>query len=155
MNKAFVREPEDTGELHCPKCGTAGTAVGRETLEAQLATESLARIAESGYFCPSPTCEVAYFDQFGRTVPREAMKRPAYPKDLDAPICGCFGFTRDDVEADVREGVVTRCRDLVAKSKSPAARCIIMAPSGQSCVPEVQRYFMKLRQEREAIPGPG
>ena len=36
MNKAFVREPDDTGAGHCPRCGSLGIAVGAETLAAQL-----------------------------------------------------------------------------------------------------------------------
>jgi len=147
MNKAFVRDPDDTGELACPRCGSLGAAVGRETLHAHLTPDALRQVAESAFFCSSATCSVAYFDQFGRTVANEFLQKAVYPKSPDAPICGCFGFTRDDVEQDVREGVVTRCRELVAKSKTPAARCAIMSPSGQCCVPEVQRLFMKLRQE--------
>ena len=32
MNTAFVREPDDTGQLHCPACGSLGTAVERDAL---------------------------------------------------------------------------------------------------------------------------
>ena len=28
MNKAFVREPDDTGDRYCPKCQSLGEAVG-------------------------------------------------------------------------------------------------------------------------------
>ena len=35
MNKAFVREPDDV-EPRCPKCGTPGEKVSRETILAQL-----------------------------------------------------------------------------------------------------------------------
>ena len=28
MNKAFVREPDETGALHCPACGSLGSPVG-------------------------------------------------------------------------------------------------------------------------------
>ena len=150
MNKAFVKEADNTGEGHCPKCGSLGPPVGRETLQSLLLAESLRKLAESGFFCPFPSCEVVYFDQFGRTVGADSLRRPVYPKDRDAPICGCFGFSRDDIEQDVREGVVTRCKALLGKAKSPAARCAVMAADGQSCVPEVQRYFMKVRQTRQA-----
>jgi len=150
MNKAFVRDPDDTGELACPRCGTLGVAVGRETLEAHLVPDARRQLAESAFFCSSPLCPVAYFDQFGRTAQVELLERPVFPKSPDAPMCGCFGFTRDDVERDVREGVVTRCRELVAKSKGPDARCAILSPNGQCCVPDVQRYYMKLRQDSNA-----
>ena len=35
---------------------------------------------------------------------------------------------------------------VVARAKSDEARFRTMSPSGQSCVAEVQRYYMKLRQ---------
>lgn len=152
MNKAFVREP-DSSECRCPRCGSVGSPLGPETLRAHVAAESVKKLAESGFFCPFATCDVVYFDQFGRTLGRDAIQRPVYPKDPEAPICGCFGFTRDDVEQDVREGVVTRCRELLAKAKSPEARCAVMAADGHCCVPEVQRYFMKFRAAWQAREG--
>jgi bacterioferritin-associated ferredoxin len=73
------------------------------------------------------------------------LRHPVYPKDPQAPICACFGLTAEEVEADVAEGGVTRVRALIEKAKSPAAHCGTAAASGQSCIGEVQRYFMKLR----------
>lgn len=145
MNKAFVKEPEDTGAAHCPRCGSLGVAVGDETLSAQLSAEDRRGLPESAYYCPFGRCEVGYFDHFERTTPADRVLRPVYPKDPDAPICGCFGFTCEEIEADVREGGATRVRELLAKSKSPEARCATMSPSGQCCMGEVQRYFMRLR----------
>lgn len=145
MNKAFIKEPEDTGEAHCPRCGSLGVAVSDSTLSAQLSADDRRNLPETAWFCPFARCEVAYFDQFERTVAANRLSRPIYPKDPDAPICACFGFTCDEIEADVSEGVATRVRELLAKSKSPEARCTVMSPSGQCCMGEVQRYFMKLR----------
>lgn len=145
MNKAFVREPDDTGQLHCPACGSLGIGVQRETWQAQVKPEALESLAETAFFCPYARCEVAYFDMFDRRVTTDALLHGVYPKDAQAPICGCFGLTCQDVQADIREGVVTRVRELLAKANSPAAACRIKSPSGQSCVGEVQRYYMKLR----------
>jgi len=149
MNKAFVREPE-LAEYRCPKCGSLGSPVGRETLEAHLVPEALPRLAPSGFFCAERNCEIAYFDQFARSVQCDVLRRPVYPKDLEAPICGCFGFTREEIEQDIQEGVATRCRELVAKAKSPEARCGVMAADGRCCVSEVKRYFMKFRDASQA-----
>ena len=41
------------------------------------------------------------------------LVKPVYPKDPAAPICACFGFTSEEIEADVREGVATRTRALI------------------------------------------
>ncbi len=122
--------------------------MAEETLQAHLTADALRNLASSAFFCPYPTCEVLYFDAFERHVAVEAVLKPVYPKDPDAPICGCFGLTPDDIERDLDEGSVTRVKELLAKAKSPAAHCRTAAASGQSCVPEVQRYFMQRRAAR-------
>lgn len=145
MNKAFVKEQEVL-EDRCPLCNTSGRSVSQEALEQHVEADARRKVAQPALFCSNPKCEVVYFDQFGRTIPLDLVQRPIYPMDADAPICACFGLTRDDVEFDVAEGVVTRCRELVTKSKSADARCSVLAPDGRCCVPEMQRYYMKLRQ---------
>ena len=144
MNKAFIREPDDTGCLHCPSCGALGIGVGRETWQAHVKPDAACGLAEAAFFCPYGRCDVVYFDMFERRVTSDAVRHGVYPKDPRAPICGCFGLTREDVEADFREGAATRVRELLAKAKSPLARCLTMAASGQCCTAEVQRYYMKL-----------
>ena len=154
MNKAFIRERDHTDQAHCPRCGSLGLPVGRETLAALLLPEALSAVAESAFFCPYPACEIVYFDVFDRTVGNRSVRRAVYPKDPNAPICGCFGLTRDDIDQDIAEGVVTRCKDLIAKSKSTASRCSIMAADGRSCISEVQRYYMRTRQGAKAQGSP-
>lgn len=143
MNKAFVREPEDTGKQYCPRCGALGEQVGRATLEAHLHSEALGTIAETAYFCPTSNCPVAYFDLFDRAATIEALVRPVYPKDRDAPVCGCFGLTEDDIEADLAECAPTRVRAHLAKANSGETRCESAAANGRSCLAAVQRYYMK------------
>ena len=104
MNKAFVREPDDTGQLHCPVCGSLGIAVGRQTWELHVRPEAVGGLAESAFFCPFARCEVVYFDMFERRITTDQALHGIYPKDPQAPICGCFGLTAEDVEADIREG---------------------------------------------------
>lgn len=146
MNKAFVREPEDTGQRYCPRCGSLGEAVGSQTLESLVRPAALAGISTSAFFCSFPQCEVAYFDLIERVITVDQLVRPVWPKDREAPLCSCFGLTRDDIETDVAEGSVERTRAAVTKAKSPAADCVHQAPTGKSCIAEVQRYYMKLRQ---------
>ncbi len=144
MNKAFVRE-SDSIDVLCPRCGAAGIDVPRGTIEQHVPPEALRVLAATAFFCPTPTCPVAYFDAFEAQIGQEALLHPVYPKDSSAPLCPCFGLTRDDVEADVAEGTPRRIRELLARSKSPAARCEVASPSGRSCLPDVQRYYFKLR----------
>jgi Zinc binding domain len=147
MNKAFVKE-QDSTEGRCPRCGSPGTVVFQETLRAHLAPDALQHLTESAFFCAQPRCSVVYFDLFDRVVEEAAVKTPVYPKNPAAPLCACFGLAREDVEEDIREGTVTRTRACVEKAKSPEARCAVVSPSGQSCVAEVQRYYMKMRERK-------
>jgi hypothetical protein len=152
MNKAFVREPEQLAD-YCPHCGSQGQPVGGETLETYLSAEQRRKISEPANFCPSPQCEVAYFDTFERFVLTGQLSRPVYPKDPDAPICACFGLTREDIEQDVREGVVTRVKAIIQKANSAEAHCTRMAANGCSCVAYVQKYYMQCRAAKEKQEG--
>ena len=145
MNKAFVREPDDTGVRYCPKCGSVGTPVAAETLDAQLDATARAELADAAFYCPFAKCPVAYFDNFERTVAVERLKSPAYPKDPAAPLCNCFGVMAAEIDADIAENGVTRTRELVAKSKSAAAHCLTAQPDGRSCAAEAQRYYMRAK----------
>jgi hypothetical protein len=147
MNKAFVKE-QDSTEGRCPRCGSPGAPVFWETLAAHLAPETLEHLTDSAFFCAQPRCPVVYFDLFDRAVEEGDVKTPVYPKNPAAPLCACFGLTCEDVDLDLSEGVVTRTRECVEKAKSPAARCAIASPSGQSCIAEVQRYYMQHRAEQ-------
>ncbi|HEV3341850.1 MAG TPA: hypothetical protein VG125_15900 [Pirellulales bacterium] len=147
MNKAFVREPDDLGGAQCPRCGSLGIAVAGETLDAQLAPAERRNLPESAYYCPFARCEVGYFDQFDRWVASDKLLHPAYPKDPAAPLCPCFDFSCEEVEADVREGGTRRVKELLARTKSSSARCTTMSPSGQGCMGELQRYYMRLREQ--------
>lgn len=146
MNKAFIREPDSTSE-YCPRCGTLGQPVVKETLDAHIAVDKRRAIGDSGCFCPSPQCDVAYFDAFHRMVLVADLSQPVYPKDLDAPICACFGLTRDDIERDIEEGTVVRTRAILERAKSHEAQCTRKAANGQSCVAYVQKYYLQRRNQ--------
>lgn len=148
MNKAFVKEPEFDGRAFCPRCGTLGVAVGEGPLDAHIRPDSRMKMQDAAWFCGFARCDVAYFNIFEAVVTVDELKSPIYPKDLDAPICACFGLTYDDVEADVREPQPTRIRALLAKSKTSDARCQTLAADGQCCMKTVQELYMKLRNAR-------
>ncbi|MFC1597557.1 hypothetical protein ACFL5Q_06430 [Planctomycetota bacterium] len=149
MNKAFVREPDNTAD-YCPRCGSKGEPVGGETLRSFLTDEHRQAVTESANFCPSPRCEVVYFDSFERAVLAADVRCPVYPKDPAAPICGCFGLTREDIERDVQEGVTTRVKAILEKAKSSAARCRHMAANGKPCIGYVQKYYMQCLNDRKS-----
>jgi hypothetical protein len=147
MNKAFIKEPEFDGRAFCPRCGTLGAPVEYAAIDEHVRPESRGKLGDSGWFCGFPRCEVAYFNLFDAVVTIDELRRTVYPKDLDAPICACFGLTYDDVAADVRDGTPHRIRELLAKSKTSAAQCERLAADGRSCIGAVQELYMKLRSD--------
>ena len=144
MNKAFLKEPEQGAE-YCPQCKCLGQPVSSVTLDALVRPEFRHQLGATACFCPYPTCEVAYFDAFERSVLVTSLVKPIYPKDAQAPICACFGLTLEDIEADIAEGVVTRVKAAVARAKTPEAACQLKAGNGQSCVAEIQKCFLRRR----------
>ena len=144
MNKAFVREPESDGRAYCPRCGSLGIPVGAVALDTHIRPETRSKMREFAWFCNFPRCDAAYFNEFDEVVTVRDLILPVYPKDLDAPICPCFGFKYDDVEADLRDGKPSRIRELLAKSKTPDARCQSLAADGRCCMAAVQELYMRL-----------
>lgn len=112
-----------------------------------MTDEQRQAITESANFCPSPKCEVVYFDSFERSILTADIERPVYPKDPTAPICACFGLTREDVELDVQEGVTSRVKAAIEKAKSSAARCRQKAANGKPCIAYVQKCYMQCLKE--------
>ena len=147
MNKAFVREPDFDGRAFCPRCGSLGLPVETGPLDAHVRPESRAKLGDTAWFCNFPRCEVAYFNLFEAQVTTDELQAPVYPKELDAPICACFGLTYDDVEADMQAGQPTRIRALLARSQSSEARCEALAADGRCCMGAVQELYQKLRQQ--------
>lgn len=150
MNKAFVREPDADARVLCPRCGSPGTSVGNGPVEKNVRPETVTFLRDAAWCCTNGACDVVYFNMFEQFVRVSELLRPVYPYDLDAPICACFGFTMDDVESDVKDGVPTRIRELLEKSRSHEARCSSVAIDGQCCMKEVQRLFMKLRSQQNS-----
>lgn len=150
MNKAFVREPDHDAD-YCPRCGAKGQQVNRDTVRRYVEAEKAQRVTDPANFCPSPSCEVAYFDAFERVILTSELSRPVYPKDPAAPLCACFGLTRQDIEQDVREGVVSRVKAILEKANSPDAQCPQLAANGQSCVAWVQKYYLQCREAQSRV----
>ncbi len=145
MNKAFVREPDFERHTRCPRCESISHHVWGGPLDAHVKAEARQTLGEDAWCCPSPRCDVVYFQPDGPVVLVSELRQPVYPYELDAPICACFGLTYDDVAADVAEGVPVRIRELFAKSKTPAARCAVVAVDGRCCLTAVQELYLKLR----------
>lgn len=144
MNKAFVKEPEDYGD-RCPACGSVGVQVTQRTLAAMLKPDcDMDGLSQSPCFCPLPSCEVAYFDGFERSVAVTNLKQPVYPKSETAPICPCFGLMSDAVATAAETGDVDEIKSHIQRAASHEACCEERSPTGTSCVANIQKLFMRL-----------
>ena len=149
MSRAFVKEEETPGPT-CPSppgCGGTGVPVSSTTLRARLAPEAAARFADEAFFCPNPACDVAYFDGRLAWVSRAELLEPAYPKQAGAPVCACFGVSREALEDLGRRGDKAALRAFLKRAASPEARCATRAADGRSCATEARRVFLR------ALPG--
>jgi len=149
MSRAFVRDPETPGPT-CPSppgCGGTGVPVSSVTLRARLRPEAAARFAGEAYFCPDPACDVAYFDGRLAWVARSELLDPAYPKQTGAPLCACFGVSREAIEDLGRRADKAAMRAFLERAASPEARCATRAADGHSCATEARRVFLR------ALPG--
>lgn len=143
MNKAFVREPEPDDRSFCPKCGVVGISVGQAALLNHLHGETRSKLGSAVWFCPSPNCDCVYFDLLEQSVLVDELLRPVYPKSIEAPICACFGFTLDDLDAAISSRSPVSLRELLAKSKSKDANCAVLSADGRCCMQEVQRLYIR------------
>ncbi len=147
MNKAFMREPDDNGQRFCPRCQSLGVALTAETWRAHVAKPGEVQLAEQAYFCPFPRCDVVYFDEFDRVAVQREIAHPVYPKDADAPLCGCFGLTADDVEQDLREGALRECEPCWPRAKHPRPIAECSPPAVSAVSARCSAYYMKRRSE--------
>ncbi len=109
--------------------------------------DSRSNLGADVWFCPSPGCEIAYFDFLERFVLVNVLRHPAYPKSVDAAICPCFEFTIDDLDTCIRHRSPELIRELLAKSKSIEANCTTLTADGRCCMQEVQRLYHRGVQE--------
>jgi hypothetical protein len=148
VNKAFLREPDEPDDLHCPRCRVLGQAAARDAVAALVSADDLRQLGSAIWFCPNPLCEVGYFDAFEQTVAAARFRRRVYPKNPQAPICPCFCLTADAVEADARAGNPAGVKALIARAAAGPTSCATRTPTGQCCVDEVQRLYLKTAAKR-------
>ena len=148
MNKAFVREPDAESALRCPACHGRGTEGAAAAAAHHLAESDRAHLAAEVWFCGNADCDVVYFDIFEQMVTVERLPEPVWPWSSTAPVCACFGLTLEDIIADAEDPEPLRIRALLQQSTSAEADCRTLAVSGQCCMTEVQKQYLRLRQGR-------
>jgi hypothetical protein len=149
----------------CPITGVIGQPVDTITLKALLVPTALAKLdPQAQYeFCPDPTCDTVYFSE-AQTFERHDVEVPVLAKDLDVsvPVCYCFGWTRERIQAvgdpafdEIRAHVVAgRCG---CEVKNPKGACcmgdVVRVLSARPCSQrDQQRHGMGYRDKLDVTP---
>lgn len=146
MSRAFVKESE-AKEPRCPVsvggCGGSGIPVTLATVRANFSGTDVPEFHGDIFYCPDPSCPIAYFDGFGTRIDRAQRSRKAWPKDPDGFACSCFQVSVEAIEEFALSGNKAAMRDLLNRAASGEARCPTQAPDGRNCAPEIRRIFMR------------
>jgi len=139
---------QDASVAVCRSCGIKGKAVATLTVK-QLVTDHTSVAADKSYsFCRTPSCDVVYFApgcvfrKPGIKV-RVGLKEKADP----APLCYCFGYTREDIRRDVEQSSAS---DIPQRIKSEIqagfCACEIKNPSGTCCLGDITRTIQEFQE---------
>jgi len=139
-------------EGRCPGCGYVGRAVTDRTVRAILdAGEANKLLAVERRFCRTPRCEVLYYGDDGRIVPKSASRvRVGLKETRDpVPLCYCLGLERADVSREIAQaGHSAIAARVIAAVRSGRAACEVLNPSGACCLGEVKRTVREIANAR-------
>ncbi len=145
--------PQVCGPARCPECGELGKPVKRITLGALLKPECRAQIPvqEEFCFCRTARCDVVYFR------PSEVLFRKKdltvkvgvkEPNDPTAPVCYCFSWTPEKIQAEIRTtGKSTAVDQIKAQVKAGNCHCEVTNPQGSCCLGNVSHAVKQALRE--------
>lgn len=145
----------------CPSCGQKGKPVKAITVESLLTDEARARTSttDNFAFCPTSTCEVAYFHRQGDEVflRREVRVRIGQKEtESPRPVCYCFNHTVEEIEAEVAETGMSKIPDeITGQCRLGRDRCEETNPQGSCCLGNVRKVVKeaqaKISNKREEV----
>lgn len=140
-----LHPPQPCPPTPCPGCGQQGKTVGRLTLGALLKPDRRPQIPNQPEFCfcRTASCEAVYFTP-GRVVFRKddlvvrvGLKEP---DDPTVPVCYCFGWTKEKIQAELVEtGRSTVIDQIKAQVKAGNCYCEVTNPQGSCCLGNVAK----------------
>ncbi|HIH69809.1 MAG TPA: (2Fe-2S)-binding protein [Methermicoccus shengliensis] len=133
-NSCCTRTPPSS-EMVCKHCGSQGIPVDRITVIVHTKEEHWHEVGDDMYFCPSPECDVVYFNDEVCLL-KEHVKSRVTLKEREHPIplCYCKGVTLKDVENAVRNGANTLEDVRRATGLATGRECRIANPMGRCCL---------------------
>lgn len=122
---------EDT----CRNCGTKGFKVLPLTLGVHLGVDHWDKIDENFYFCPSPECEVVYFNNIsGVYFKKSEIKTRVGIKEREEPkpLCYCNRVTEQMIKEAAERGY--SAEEIIDSTGAGRGKwCIVTNPSGRCC----------------------
>lgn len=134
--------PADSRQI-CPHDGSIGQPVQLITLKSLLTPTALEQLdtQASYHFCSSSGCPVVYISNSGQRFMTTDLKVPVFQKenDTDVPICYCFGWTRQRVQAEIEQtGQSSVLEAIAAHIKAKRCGCDVNNPQGHCCLANVR-----------------
>ena len=156
MSHRCCPEKPDTGAARCcPRSGSPGKAVPRQTIEALLTAPALVRLPAGEYrFCPDAHCPVVYFGADSVFTTEDVrvtvwQKRPFG----DRQICYCFDESeaslRAEIEANGHSSAAERIREHIAASR---CACEVRNPRGSCCLGDVMAAIERVTMDLSPRP---
>ncbi|MBI4431739.1 MAG: copper chaperone Copz family protein [Candidatus Omnitrophica bacterium] len=148
-----LHPPQKCGPAKCPECGELGKTVQRITLGALLRPEKRPEIPKQKEFCfcRSATCAIVYFAP-DRVLFRKDDLSVAVglkePQDPAAPVCYCFGWTPEKIQAEIRNtGKSTVTDQIKAQVKAGNCYCEVTNPQGTCCLGDVSKAVKEIKEK--------
>jgi hypothetical protein len=143
MSSCCCPEKPDDGTYanRCPRSGSVGKAVDRQTVKALLTEPALGRLAPGEYrFCPEANCEVVYFGGDAARFTTGDVRVGVWQKQPfgQRQVCYCFGESEETIRAEIEtnghSSAVGRIREHIAARR---CACDIRNPRGACCLGDV------------------
>jgi len=130
--------------MACPVNGARSKQVNTLTVKSLLRQLPLGMPDTQYYFCEAHDCDVVYFALDSQApvfrcadlLVRVGAKATADP----IPICYCFGFSKKDIEDEIRStGKSTVAERITEEVEADRCACEVKTPSGKCCLGDVTR----------------
>ena len=130
--------------MACPVNGARSKQVNTLTVKSLLRQLPLGMPDTQYYFCEAHDCDVVYFALDSQApvfrcadlLVRVGAKATADP----IPICYCFGFSKKDIEEEIRStGKSTVAERITEEVEADRCACEVKNPSGKCCLGDVTR----------------
>lgn len=137
--------PQRSGPAKCPECRELGKTVQRITLGALIRPEKRPAIpaGKEFCFCRGERCDVVYFLRdkvLFRKADLSVRVGLKEPEDPMVPVCYCFGWTPQKIQAEIRNtGKSTVMDQIKAQVQAGNCYCEMTNPQGSCCLGNVSK----------------